>query len=468
MSLAGTTYQPYLFTLLDARQIRSDLSELQKEQHAPFYFVSVTGQNSTAATKQDEKDDVEALSYDTIAYNILRALKEAGVPSDFATPKAYRTAFRNEFKVLMSESDKLEGSLTGMAFAEFSNTAVPNIYAVEADTLTPKNAYAYVNPFDKLRNKVSMVHARFGMFPWFCVFLILAIVVGTSMLDLIRWYEGEWLNLLKHKRTYYLLSFHFVVSFALYVVLAETGKVAYNNMTTTILIALAPTYFFRSKIIEMPGGQTLGFIKFYDRILQWLNEGLMVTKFKDVEGKVELVVHYNSQKGLEEELRALYGNARNPQQRLRLISDLENHLESIPDTFDRRKYCTRLLLQRLDWKELRKRRLVPDHMNEDQDIKGPLAWIRESERYCLKNSDAMAKLERVVTEKRRDELSESDKTFLDNKIKDDDSLRGRLFSNIRFLVLTLGYDQAKLKAEGLLPPDDQPQTTSEDEPRVIV
>ena len=432
----------------------------------PFYFVSVTGQNSTAATKQDEKDDVEALSYDTIAY-ILRALKEAGVPSDFATPKAYRTAFRNEFKVLMSESDKLEGSSTGMAFAEFSNTAVPSIYAIEADTLTQKSAYADVNSFDKLRNKVSLVHARFGMFPWLCVFLILVIVVGTSMLDLIRWYEGSWLTLLKHRRTYYLLSFHFVVSFALYVVLAETGKVAYNSMTTTILIALAPTSFFRSKIIEMPGGQTLGFIKFYDRILQWLNEGLMVTKFEDLESKVEFVAHYNSQKGLEEELRALYGNARNPQLGLRLASDLENHLKSIRNTFDRRKYCARLLLQRLDWEGLRRRRLIPDHINEGDDIKGPLAWIRESEKYCLENDDAMATLERVI-DKKRNELSEHNKTFLDNKIKDDDSPRGQLFSKIRFLVLKLGYTEVKLKGEGLLPPDHQPQTTGEDDPRLIV
>ena len=314
---------------------------------------------------------------------------------------------------------------------------------------------------------MSLVHARFGMFPWLCVFLILVIVVGTSMLDLIRWYEGSWLTLLKHRRTYYLLSFHFVVSFALYVVLAETGKVAYNSMTTTILIALAPTSFFRSKIIEMPGGQTLGFIKFYDRILQWLNEGLMVTKFEDLESKVEFVAHYNSQKGLEEELRALYGNARNPQLGLRLASDLENHLKSIRNTFDRRKYCARLLLQRLDWEGLRRRRLIPDHINEGDDIKGPLAWIRESEKYCLENDDAMATLERVI-DKKRNELSEHNKTFLDNKIKDDDSPRGQLFSKIRFLVLKLGYTEVKLKGEGLLPPDHQPQTTGEDDPRLIV
>ena len=166
---------------------------------------------------------------------------------------------------------------------------------------------------------------------------------------------------------------------------------------------------------------------------------------------------------MEEELRAIYGNARNPQQRLRLMNDLENQLKAIRYTFDRRKYCARLLLRRLDWEELKKRRLIPDYLNEDDDIKSPIAWIRESEKHCLENDTAMAALKKVLEDEGAD-MSERNKLFLDNKIKDDESLRGKLFTKIRFLVLKLGYTEVKLKAKGLLPDDYQPQSTGVDDP----
>ncbi|MFQ5638466.1 MAG: ABC transporter substrate-binding protein [bacterium] len=446
MDESETSYEPELFTVLDARQIKQEIGDM--------LFVSVTKPDSASLNSGKEYDDVKALAYDTMFF-VLNVINDLEPRSSFKSRPHYRMKFRDQFAALMNGgSHSLAGPKTGMKFKRYINTQEPKVYKISKGQVGAAGLHKQVSSLTKFGHKLGLIKRRFGLFPIILnVLLILGVVFVTTVWDLIRWYEGKAKKILTYRRTYYLLALQFSVSLILYIYLAETGNIRYDSFLMTVVIAMAPSSLFRAKLLETPWGKTIGLAKIYDQILLKVNEGLMIAKFKDLDKRINIIAQYNSEMGMRAELKAIFSHSRNPEQKARNWRDIEERLKNAENAFERRKIYARRLLRRLGWEELAERRLIPPDLAENGDLEGPSTWVRDSVQFCL-DKEKGQKVDEVIS--KHIPAEGSAREFYDRKLKEaEGNPRDALYAKIHFLVWKLGFKDTQLRDAELLPREDK-------------
>lgn len=444
MSVSGAPYEPVIFTVLDASRISARVGN--------FFFVSATQEEFLLDGKQPgDFDDVSALAYDT-TYFVLKVLDEVSEVYPLEEREVFLRRIRERFSAVMSGGGQGKGPKTGMIFSGYRNQGPREIYVVEGDEIESIELEQYHAWLSTLFSKVGLVFDRYGKSVLLAVLALLGVVLLNSTWDLTRWYEGAWWKIFKFPRVYILFGIQFAASFLMYVYLAEHGTIRYDSIGAAAAIGFTPSQLFKLGLFETKEGQSIGLVTFYDRALRRLNEGLMMRKFKDLENKIQIVAHYNSEVGMLDELNSIFSHHRNPKQGTRMMEELRNDLKNETSSWGRRRACAKQLIRRLDWMELGQRSLVPPGISEENPT-GPIAWVRESLRYIQNTPGARQRLESKLQEL-LEGREDRDRAYYDRKVAESDSPRDQLFSKIRFLVLKLGFNEQMLRDAELLGPQE--------------
>jgi hypothetical protein len=443
MIQASPPYKPVLFTLIDISQIREEANDMR--------FVAATRSEflPTKDNEQSDYDDVKGLAFDTMAY-VVYCLDKLPPFKNFSSRRAYRERFRSEFSAVMNGGSKVADLSTGMKFLRYTNKGSLKIYHI-SDGQIKKLAIRDELPASAiLVKKINLIKSRFGFYPLLSLLVLLIVIVVNATWDLIRWYEGKWWKVFTYPRTYVLFGIQYALGFMAFLYLAETGRIRYDSLAVATVIGFAPSQFLRLKLFETRFGSTVGIVSFYDKVLSHLNEGLMVAKYKDLQTKIEFLAYYNSKPGMESELKRIFSHHRNSTQKQRLNEGLVNQLKNEPDPWERKMICARELMRRLSWDELKDHRLLPKDLKEDDDLQGPFNMIRESRQYVLSVANGIQTLDKVLS----DELSHCSQrvnNHYENIVKESEGESDIAFSKISFLVLSLSYNEDRLRDQGLLP-----------------
>jgi hypothetical protein len=443
MNHAGISYKPFLFTIMDARKSADDVDDL--------FFVSVAKCDSPFTVKTAEKgDEVQCLAYDT-GVLLLNELKNMP-PGPFD-----RQHFRDRFSALLRGPLEEPGPKTQMTFNKHRNSSPPRVFHLLDGDVYPVKLAQVVHWPQKLSIKWELIKRRYGFWPMVNLVLLALVVVGVSVSDLSRWYGKGVGRALRGFYFYLFLGVNIALVFALYFFLAETGRIRYDSVITTLIIAFTPSVLLRATFFETPTGKAIGLAKLYDRFLLWINDKLMMSKYRSQAGILNLIAYRNSVFDMKNQLLQIYQHARNKSQGKRLQAELKEELEKAESLLERRYVCARHLLGRLDLEELKGKGFVPDNF-DPKKTKDPQKIIRESVRYCVGNPDK----EKTVNELIVNRLAEArgncptwaekaEKEYND-ELESTGSAQGKLHVRVRFLYVQLGYGEDDLRGAFLLPP----------------
>jgi len=516
-------YHPIYFSLIDIGDVVFD------ENVKDIFFVSSLNKydpntnKNINLTNNVELNDVYALAHDTTIL-VLNKIIETQSTDNFDKIK-----FRNSIVSLLNGSQnksvETENMLfTDMKFDKFKNTIQPIIYydfdvglkyPIAIDT---KEKVAFLEKFKK---KFEYISRQYGYIPIINIILMLLIVGFFSVMDIKRWYEGNWKKLFYYFHFYLLIIFNALIVVITYVFLAETGKISYNSVLVALIISFTPTAFLRTTFFETETGKNIGLADFYDKILLWINEKLMMAKYESESSNVNVIAYYNSITDMKSELHQIYQNARNVSQGLRLNNELDEELNNAQSQLDKHRVCARRLLRRFDWDELKSKGYIPEAFSQENPV-NPRIVVRTSVRHCLKtflnvsrqaveqlekdelpqdlilniknycgndlkNFDELYKelnkntydiskykssieknlilkdrqddVHKLIEERfnilknNNDELFNKMKIELENELNEANSIRGKLFVNLRFLFMEYGFNVITLKNMQLLPRD---------------
>lgn len=439
----GVPYEPLLFSLIDVRVIAEQLN-LQD-----FYFVSVVEstvpEKVSAFSNQDFWDDIKALSYDTTCF-VLDAL--AGLP---ARDRAVNVeSFRKRFAALLEGGTGHLGERTDMHFAGFVNKDIPEVFHLSQQEITQVPHTEALTLLQQIRFKAELLSRRFGYQPIGIAIVLFLTSFGMTFSDVHRWYGGKRRVVLGNV---YFLAFAtgmglFVV--AVYGFLAETGRIAYDSLFAGLLIALAPAAVLKSTWFETSAGKAIGFRSLYNSALLWFNDKMMAQFYWDKTRFLNVLSFFNSLPFLKDRLNGMYDSARNQERREALKERLRSDLEKADTSEEKKLICARRLLRRWKWEELVTLGCVPLGYEVAGEVRDPAVFIRRSERFCgtagISSGDLDDRIQDLIKNV-ADETKENYKSKLEAASQEP----GKRYTQIRFLVETLGYKEDKLRELGFLP-----------------
>ncbi len=453
MNESGTPYEPILFTNIDVRSLRDEIDN--------FYFVSVLTPDSpllhvleTEAEDDEPWDDVRALSYDTtcvVLDEIASMSFERGETFD-------KTVFRQRLSNSLGGALQRAGPATGMRFAGMENNGAVHVYRIDGKDVVPilPETFTWTQ---KVQHKLSMLAARFGLWPFGVIAAILLTVLATSVHDIYRWYGGGMTKLIlttprSSLNFLALVVLQGSVAVFLFAWLSETGRMRYDSVVNGLLVGLAPSPLLRMNFARF--GQTnIGLGDQYDRLLQVLTRRLLTAKYHDPETNVLIVAYYNSLGFLWKEVNAIYARAGNQEEAQRMRADLEQQVNAETAHIGKRKLLARMLVELRSWDELKRLGCVPEDMPENPR-ENPEKVISDGVRYCLGNDERTARLEAITKRNIRNSGDMVRKHYQakvdDAKTKAGLDVRDELYINFQFLFMRFGYDRRKLELEQLLPP----------------
>lgn len=447
MNHAGVSYRPFHFAITDARRIADEVDDL--------YFVSVAKCDTTVTADDtaaaEASDEVEDLAYDTCLL-LLNQLKR--MPSGLFDPQQ----FRDRFAALLRGPHEDCGPKTGMTFHDYSNSSPPRVFHLQNRRVEQVNLAQVIKWPEKLTIKWELIKRRYGWLPLFNGLLLLVVVAAVSILDIKRWYGKGLIKEWRRPLLYLVSLVNFLVVFILYIFLTEKGIIRYDDVMAALFTAIAPLAVLRTTLFETPAGSNIA--QLYDKFFLWVNDKLMIGKYRSQSGNVNVIAYYNSISDMRSMLRQIYKNAKTEAQQIQLERELEEKLEKVKSILGKRRTLARLLLNRLDWEELRQKNLVPDVKEfSDKNPIDPEIVIRESARHCSqepeRSADVRTALNAYMQKVKKDNPQSYNETQQELKqvLRDAESERDRLFILIRFLFIHFGFNIESLKNKSLLPND---------------
>ncbi len=449
MNSGISLYNPIFFTMIDARETGID----------NLHYASLVKRPSVKPAEgknigRPVFDEAEGLAYDTTIYVL--SLLEEHLKTGFEPVK-----FRNQFMALMKASPlSTHGAKTDMAFNDLENIAQLGVINLKDGKVEIFDLEQTVSLFKKARMKAGLLSRRFGPMMGFNLILLMGIVAGITIIDLRRWYRGASHRLFISGPFYLLILFNVTVSLSLYLFLAETGQIRYDSLINVLIIAVAPMAIMRTTFFETPAGKAIGLANMYDRFLMWVNDKLMIGKYRSQHANINAIAYHNSITEMKHILNQFHQFARNPSQRKRLEEELEKDLDKARSLQEKRTICARRLLNNFDWdKDLHQRMgLLPEGF-EEKNPKDPEVIIKKTVEFCLLDRERMKSLEMLLDnymqekEKKDDALYAVLKKDLDEALRSVKADRGRLSIKSRFLYIQFDLREEKLKAKGYLPED---------------
>ncbi|MCZ6916599.1 MAG: ABC transporter substrate-binding protein [Gemmatimonadetes bacterium] len=427
----GIPYRPIVFSIIDVQLIAA---QLEKEN---VYFVSVTEKPDTVggtalADGGPAVDDIEGLSYDAtcLVLSVLKGMPEG--PLD-------HTEFRDRFAAVLLSGPGRPGGKTNMAFAGFANTAPPLIYQLKDGRFTNVPTDQIVNLWTKSWQKHALIVGRFWYWPHMIVFLIASITIGMTFLDVRRWYGGRAKPILTNAKFWLLGAATASLSVALYGYMVYAGHVKYDNLATALVIAVAPTALLRTTFFETEAGKQIGLQALYERFIAWVNDGLMISRFKKFGPYLNVLMYNNSQRFMREKLEKLYGHAKTPERRQQLLDRLDADLEAAESLEQQRMVYAERLLSRYTWPELVELGCVPRQYGDESNLQDPELNVRNAVEAFLRERVGSDELHRYI-KRRLQTAAERTRTHYEHTREEFGGERSTLNLQLSFLAMALAYE----------------------------
>ena len=385
-------YRPLTFTIVDPS------SQSKKPAMDGVYYVSVA---EHAACQSSEglhgeaghkctigPSEIEALTFDT-AGHVLRLAAKSVRGKNFAAEE-----FRDAFAALL-ESTSEAGSNSRMSFSGLENQAEPKIYKIENGKIIEPPPLAEMGLHQWAGNKWELLNGRFGKGMLALNLLVLVVVtVVIAGLDVNRSFGGRFRKIFFHWHFWMLCGFNTSLVLALYFYMGENETLRYDSVLAALAVAMGPSVLLRTTFFETPAGKAIGLAHIYDEFLLWINERMMLRRYKLFSRFVNVIAYYNPGKSLAGKLKKLYRNARTPEMRRRLEADLARETEESDSYLEARLSYARRLLHRFEWDELREE-FAP--MEYRKDLPGnPAELVNRCARYCQSDTKLQEKLNKVV------------------------------------------------------------------------
>lgn len=449
MNDSGIDYNPIFFTILDARLIA--------EQADDIYFVSLTDSGSTSEFDGviHMEDDVRTLGYDT-ALLVMDELKKLGV--DRLT-RDDRLLFRKQFATLLNRSGRIDKTKTGMTFSNFENTALPLVFHLKDENVEPVSVFAPVSFWQKLGHKIDLVFAIYGPWIWLSLVAAFVIAVMISRMDLRRMFPQKHVRIYRTRIPYLFLFGHFLTVVVLYVFLAETGRIHYDDILMVFIISMTPSAFLRTTFFETKQGQAIGLEKMYKKIMDAMDKMVMKARYDGLQAITNLIAYNNSEDTIREALRRVYMYHPNPTQSAHLIQKMEEKMNSEPGYLNRRRIGAELLLREFELERLKGEGLVPANWDFDHPV-DPLRIVRMAARKCANDVSKVKTIQEEldkqlgVLQTNNKERYVDIKKFMDKELKVAVTVEGRLIVKLRILLVLMGFSLEWFKANGYLTDKD--------------
>ncbi len=424
----GIPYRPMVFSIIDVQLIAE---QLEKEN---VYFVSVTPKpDSVGGTAVD---DIEGLSYDATCL-VLGVLED--MLEDMPEGPFDHTEFRDRFAAVLSSGPGSPGAKTNMAFAGFANTAPPLIYQLKDGRFTNVPTDQIVNLWTKSWQKHALIVGRFWYWPHTIVLLIASITIGMTFLDVRRWYGGRAKPILTNVKFWLLGAVTASLSVALYGYMVYAGHVKYDNLATALVIAVAPTALLRTTFFETEAGKQIGLQALYERFIAWVNDGLMISRFKKFGPYLNVLVYNNSQRFMQEKLEKLYGHAKTPERRQQLLERLEADLEAAESLEQKRMVYADRLLRRYTWAELVELGCVPRQYSDESKVQDPELNVRNAVEAFMRERIGSDELNRYI-QRRLQNTAQRTRTHYERTREEFGGERSTLNLQLSFLAMALTYE----------------------------
>lgn len=459
MNASWSPFNPLLFTIIDARALAID----------DLYFVSVAPQETPALAEHRQAADpeprsttvgeVEGLAYDTASF-VLDVASDVAQREDTV---AWRRAFRRRFAALLAGPTQHEGTRTGMRFAAFENRAEPKVYTLSDGRTTAVPLGEPPSLGKRLQLWVQIRSRRFGYLPWVNLTLLLGVVAMVSLMDVRQWYEGRSRSFVVRPAFLLFLFFNLFTACALYVFLAETGRVLWSSSLGALTVAFAHTAILKTTVFQTPAGRAIGLSELYDGVVKFIQGRLMMAHYRSENAKIKFVAFTNTLQHLRSALEEIYRYAKTPERRQELLRRLDARIADESSILEQRKICAGELLRVMSWQQLVEQRLAPSDIPERQLI-DPSTILKISADYCFeRNAPPFAELEsRVRGELAK--LKQENKTAhaeakqdLENTLRHAKTQRGRYDCYLNWLSIQHGFRIASLKREKLLPDNFEEQ-----------
>lgn len=434
-------YNPYFFTILDVRTLKNRLDDI--------YFVSLTG--------EEIETEVKALGYDlgVLVIQVLDAMNRDGQLFKRKFDGEKREEFRRQLATSMRNTSLLPGTKTGMVLNNFENTTLPSVYHLKNGEAKRVPIPEYIGLLDKFFKRLKLIFAVYGSWMmWLVLGVVLLLTVSVSRMEVKRLFPQKHISIYRRPVFYFYTLGHIITVMIIFVFLAETGSIKYDNIYMVIIISMTPTAFLHTTFFETRQGRAIGLENIYKNLMTMIEENIMQGKYKSLEAITNVIAYYSPLQTMRRALLNFYKNHPSQVQRAKLIQKMEEDIDKEPEHFEKRRVAAKLLMRWFDLDQLKAEGLLP----QEYDYKNPLdprLIIRRVARYCsgfpekIEKIDQLLKDELKALKKRSETMHKEFNDSIDAEKNLIIAKEGELNVKIRKLFVLRSFDIEWLIAEEL-------------------
>ena len=437
------TYRPTLFTVIDARNLHSQ----------GLYFPSLVAPGSNG------RGEVYALARDTM--NLVLRLIDSQPNGEFSIPE-----FRADFSALMSGPPERPQPRSGMKFNNYRNEAQLWVQTVRPDPTETSDEEYILSPA-QLRGSMTFAQSiehellerlnRFGPKVVINILLLALIVAYLTVLDLQKWYTGTKRSAVWRWPFLLLLAFNLLTAALLYIFLAETGQIRWDNTLAAVIVAVGYSALLKSTLFKTQAGVDIGLEKLYDGAVSWLNQRIMYARSRRESPYIYFVAYRNHVRFMKQQLVDVYRFAKTEQTSKELIAALEARLDSESKLIDKRRVCAEKLLSLMSWRELQARHIVPPNVSR-HDVINPEILIAISVDHVFKTCDdpkawLLDQVNALIDSDTNTARKQQVQKALEAELKASTTTQSDVYTLVRWLFLHYAGRNTLLLKAGLLPED---------------
>ena len=439
-NVSWNSYLPLMFTAIDVSQL----------QALGLYYPRLKRANERGF------DDVYALSYDTMIMMGGIVLRQSGQPS----PTFSAVDFQSEFASMLDGKSR-QGARSGMKFDDFENVA-----SLEMRTFKGANAVPLDEPmewYEELSARFDARYNRFGQLMLINIGIVITVVLILSAIDIQRSYFGNKRSIWLTWPFLVLVLFNIASALLVYLWLAESQQIRWDNSAYAFAIALGFSALLKSTLFETEAGSRIGVQALYDRFVGWLNTRIMVAKHERSAAIINYIAYRNTLEFLEGRLRSVYRFAESPDIQGQLMKDLDAQIEKIISDGDgnilirKRIVCATGLMKLMSWTMLQQNRVIPSGIKRWQ-IVNPEHLVDISAEYLLDNYEHVGtmlkdKVNALLDEDQQNnpERAANRRKELDEALEKSGGANSDVYLYVRILFVHYRGKTTLLVKKGLLP-----------------
>lgn len=274
-----------------------------------------------------------------------------------------------------------------MRFSDFQNQSPLQLRQVDTSA-SPAEVLAVPirSPktfWQSIEKNVDVRLRRFGPMLVTNLLLVCFIVAYISMMDLQKFHAGSKRSVLWRWPFLMLLGFNLLVALGLYVFLAETEQVRWDNSISAIIIGFGYAAMVKSTLFQTQAGQSIGLADLYNKTVSWINDQIMIARSRKYSAVIYYIAYRNTRDYMMGELRNIYLFATSEDRRQELIGQLEEKIKKESTIIEQRRVCAEHLLKLISWRQLDTAQLI-ERGKKRSSIKHPKYLVTVAVNHIVK------------------------------------------------------------------------------------